>query len=58
MVTRFEYKYKNFLPVCMLGLIDHLIGISNAGYKTQQMNAMKNLKTSTKRLQFGVSKYN
>ena len=40
------YKYKNFVPVSMLGLIDNLIGISKAGYKAQQMNAMINLKTA------------
>ena len=40
----------------MLGLIDNLIGISNAGYQAKLMNIHINTKTAEKRLQFGVSK--
>ena len=50
------YKYKDVLPVSMLGLVDDLIGITNAGHQAQQMNALINLKSAEKRLQFGVSK--
>ena len=50
------YKYKNVLPVSMLALVDDLIGITNAGFKAQQMNAIINVKSAEKRLQFGVSK--
>ena len=40
----------------MLGLVDDLIGVTPAGYKAQQMNAMLNVKTAEKRLQFGNKK--
>ena len=40
----------------MLGLVDDLIGITDAGYQAQQMNEIINLKTAEKRLQFGASK--
>ena len=50
------YKYKNDLSVSMLALVDDLVGITNAGVKAQQMNAIINVKSAEKRLQFGVSK--
>ena len=40
----------------MLGLVDDMIGVSEVGYKAQQLNAIINVKTAEKRLQFGVSK--
>ena len=42
----------------MLGLIDDLIGISEAGYKAQQLNGLLNFKSAEKGLQFGVPKCN
>ena len=54
--SRLGYRYKNVLSVSMLSLVDDLVGITNAGYKAQQMNAIINSKTAEKRLQFGVSK--
>jgi hypothetical protein len=33
-----------------------MIGVSNAGYKAHQMNAVLNVKTAEKRLQFGIKK--
>ena len=50
------YKYKDKLPVGFLGLVDDIVGISEAGYKAQQQNVFINLKTAEKTLQFGVSK--
>ena len=50
------YQYKDVLPVSLLGLVDDMIGVTDAGYKAQQMNAILNIKTAEKRLQFGVSK--
>ena len=55
--TGLGYRYKDSLSVGMLGLIDDLIGITPAGYQSQQMNEIINLKTAEKRLQFGTSKY-
>ena len=52
----YGYLYKNVLPVSLLGLVDDMIGVSEAGYKAQQLNTLLNVKTAEKRLQFGVSK--
>ena len=50
------YKYKDVLAVSLLGLVDDMISITDAGHKAQQMNAVLNIKTAEKRLQFGESK--
>ena len=52
----YGYMYKEVLPISMLALVDDMIGVSKAGYKAQQMNAVINVKTAEKRLQFGVTK--
>ena len=49
-------KYKNELPINILGLVDDIIGVTEAGYKAAQMNSVVNVKTAEKLLQFGVSK--
>jgi hypothetical protein len=54
--TGYGYKYKDQLPVSLLSLVDDMIGVTTAGYKAQQMNAVISAKTAEKRLQFGVSK--
>ena len=50
------FKYKGYVPVGILGLIDDLIGVTEAGYRAQQMNAFINVKTADKYLQFGPDK--
>ena len=35
--TGLGYKYKNILPVGMLGLVDDTIGITEAGYKAHML---------------------
>ena len=52
----FISKYKGFVPVGILGQIDDLIGVTEAGYKAQQMNSYLNVKTADKYLQFGPDK--
>ena len=52
----YGYKYKDSLPVSMLGLVDDTIGVTEAGFKVQQMNAFINVKTAEKSLQFGPKK--
>ena len=47
-----SYLYKNILPVGFLGLVDDIVGVTEAGHKAQQLNAFMNLKTAEKRLQF------
>ena len=50
------YNNKESLPVSMLGLVDDIIGVTEAGFKSQQMNVILNVKTAEKGLQFGVTK--
>ena len=50
------YLYKETLQISILGLVDDLIGVSDAGFKAQQMNVILNVKSSEKSLQFGVNK--
>ena len=52
----YGYNYQDMLPVPLLALVDDMIGVTKAGYRAQQMNAMINVKTAEKRLQFGVKK--
>ena len=56
METDYGYRYKDTLTIGMLGLVDDMIGVTDAGYKAQQMNAILNVKTAEKRLQFGITK--
>ena len=42
------YLYKDKLPVGFLGLVDDIVGITEAGYKAQQLNAFINLKSAEK----------
>ena len=50
------YKYKGFIPIGLLGMIDDLVGVSESGVKSTQLNAFINVKTAEKKLQFGASK--
>ena len=54
--TGLGYRYKDRVQVTMLGMVDDIIGVSEAGYKAQQLNAVINTKTAEKGLQFGVTK--
>ena len=50
------YKYKNKLPVGFLGLVDDIIGVTEAGLSAHKLNAFINVKTAEKTLQFGSKK--
>ena len=50
------YKYKGTVPIGILGQIDDLVGVTEPGYKAQQMNAYLNVMTVDKYLQFGPDK--
>ena len=52
----YEYRYKESLPLAILGLVDDTIGVTEAGHKALMMNAFLNVKTAEKSLQFGVRK--
>ena len=51
-----SYLYKDIFPVGFLGLVDDIIGVTEAGVKAQKMNSFINLKTAEKTLQFGPTK--
>ena len=44
----YGYKYMDILPIGMLGLVDGIIGVTEAGYQAQVMNAFINVKTAEK----------
>ena len=50
------YNYKEELPINILGLVDDMIGVTEAGFKTQIMNTILNLRSAEKGLQFGTGK--
>ena len=50
------YLYKDIVPIGVMGMVDDIMGVSEAGFKSQEMNAFINIKTAEKRLQFGVNK--
>ena len=52
----YGYSYMDKLPISLLGLVDDMIGVSDAGFRAQQLNAVLNVKTAEKRLQYGVNK--
>ena len=56
MEAGYKYYYKNILPVGFLGMIDDIVGVTEAGYKASQLNNFINVKTAEKNLQFGPSK--
>ena len=51
-----HFLYKNTLPIGFLGLVDDIVGITEAGHKASELNAFINIKTAEKTLQFGPSK--
>ena len=49
------FYFRESVPIAPLGMVDDLLTISECGVKTNLMNQYINLKTGTKRLQFGTS---
>ena len=52
----FMYRYKGYIPVPVLGMIDDIIGVTLAGYNATQMNSYLNVRTAYKYLQFSLDK--
>ena len=52
----FMYKYMGVVAVPLLGQVDDLIGVAEAGHTTRQLNLFVNVKTADKNLQFGPEK--
>ena len=50
------YMYKEKLPVNILGLVDDMVGVTEAGHQAQVMNTILNIKSAEKGLQFGTNK--
>ena len=57
-VPSYVYKYKGYVPISVLGMVDDVAGVSESGTKAQQLNAYINVKTAEKKLQFGPDKCN
>ena len=45
----YGYHYKDSLKVSLLGLVDDMIGVTEVGFKAQQMNALINIKITKSR---------
>ena len=41
-----SYMYKNVLPLGMIGLVDDILGITEAGMNAQMLNVFMNVKTA------------
>ena len=52
----FLFRYKNEVPVGVMGMVDDTICVSEEGQKSQQMNAFFNVKAAEKKLQFSELK--
>ena len=50
------YVYKKKLPIGFMGLVDDIVGVTEAGHKASELNAFINVRTAEKTLQFGISK--
>ena len=50
------FKFKGEVAIHILRQVDDIIGIAEAGFKSNQLNAYINFKTSDKELQFGPTK--
>ena len=57
-VPNYMFKFKEEVPITLLGQVDDLLGVAEQGYKAEQLNGFVNVKTSDKELQFGIEKCN
>ena len=54
--SSFLFKYMGEVPVPLLGMVDDLLGITEVGFKTTQLNEFVNVKTAERDFQFGTEK--
>ena len=47
------YKYKDYVEILALGVVDDLLTVCESGYKAARMNSFINANTAIKKLQFG-----
>ena len=50
------YKYKDEVPIGVMAMVDDTVTVTEAGHKTQQMNAYFNVRTAEKKLKFSEFK--
>ena len=55
-MPNYMYNYMGIVPIPLLGQVDDLIGVAEAGFKLKQLNSFINVKTADKNLQFGPEK--
>ena len=55
-MPNYMYTYMGIVPIPLLGQVDDLIGVAEAGFKSKQLNSIINVKTADKNLQFGPEK--
>ena len=51
-----NYQFKETVLESLLGMVDDLIGIIEAGHQAREINALIDIKTAEKRLKFSDSK--
>ena len=49
-LPEYIYKYKAYVPVGILGMIDDVAGISESGVKSKELNAFINVKNAEKKI--------
>ena len=54
--SSFMFMLNGEVPVPLLGQVDDLISVAEAGFKSEQLNVFVNVKTANKDLQFGSDK--
>ena len=52
----FMFRFKGEVAIHLLGQVDDLLGVAEAGFKSEQLNAYVNFKTADNNLQFGAEK--
>ena len=55
-LSKVLYKFKGFLPIPPLSLVDDVLMVTKCGIKSLQINALAQSKFETKRLELGNSK--
>ena len=50
------FRYKDIVPIGVMEMVDDTVTVTEAGHKTQQMNAYFNVQAAEKRLQFSEFK--
>ena len=48
--TSIKYKYKDLVDISCLGMVDDILGVAEAGYKSQELNAYINIQSALKKI--------